>query len=420
MPRDPLLKAASILTLLLPLVFVWTVPADIAITLVALLFLAKSFRDRDFSWCREGWFVCLGALWVYISIRSGFSEIPKEAYPRTLPFIRYAVFAAALGRWTLADPWVRKRFGWVLSLLVLFYALDGLLQWVVGFDIFLRRSVHLSVSDHLRLTGPFTKPILGIMLTWLAFPAMLPMLIDDNGQLKKGRALIMGLAYAVVILALIVLSGERMALMLTLMGGLLSVLLLPLPRRIVFTGLGGMVLLLAALALASPEVLHRQIDSTAETLAHWHESAYGMIFDSDVAVIKGSPVIGVGAGQFLQACSRLYPGDATAVSVRCSTHPHNIYLEWLVEEGVIGFVLFCAAVLCVLASAIRAYPVHRASPLYVGLLIAFTYRAWPFMSSTGFFSRWGAPPFWLVLGALLVYTAGQRGSMRDAGPDLAV
>jgi O-antigen ligase len=416
MLRKYLLPTASFLTVLLPVLLIWPVPADIALTTIAVLFLVHCWQQKTWGWCSEGWLRLLALLWMYMIARGLFVAHPLDAMARALPFVRYIVFAAALAHGTLADPETRRRFGIVLSGMVVITALDGLLQWGAGADL-LRHPIIVVPSGggvHLRLTGPYSKPILGIMLTWFAFPALLPLLLTPHGALKGSGAVLRGGALLLATVAAIALSGERIALLLLLMGCLAAGLLLPLRKRLLFAGLGGIVLLLGVLALASPEVFKRQVYSTQETLTHWQQSPYGMLLQSDLALAEKHPLIGMGTGGFHAACEELYAGDTARIEGMCKTHPHNIYLEWLIENGMIGLGLFTAFVVAVFRGCARVFRARRGDPLFVGMLIAFIFRAWPLMSSTGFFSRWGAPPFWLVLGALLVYTVRQPEHKRDA------
>jgi O-antigen ligase len=96
-------------------------------------------------------------------------------------------------------------------------------------------------------------------------------------------------------------------------------------------------------------------------------------------------------------------------------------MEWLIEEGVVGFGLYIAFLIAVARLCVNSYPLARANPVFAGLIVALIMRLWPLASSTGVFSRWGAPPFWLVLGTLLVYTVREpTGKRHDADSSLAV
>jgi len=409
-PEERIFRAASAITIIFPLLLISTVAADVGLSLIAVLFLARSHIRKDWGWCREAWVWLLGLLWLYMIARGLFALEPKAALGRALPFGRYIVFAAALARWTLKDEATRRRFLSVLTGAVVFCAFDGLLQYATGRDLLWHPIIHDPNTGHVRLNGPFPKkPILGIMLTFFAFPVLLPLLFSG----RRPFALLCLLA----VTAAIALSGERMALLLMLMGWGITVLLLRPRWRLVLGGFAGLVVLLGVLAFAVPDFLKRQIVSTEQTLAHFWESPYGLLLEGDLALVAEHPVIGLGADQFQGYCEAHYGNQAKQM---CNTHPHNIWLEWLIEEGVIGFALFAGAILFIFRDCICAFLSGLKDPLFAGLLIALCLRLWPFMSTTNFFSRWGAPPFWLVLGALLVYTAGKPEKKSDADPPLTL
>jgi O-antigen ligase len=258
------------------------------------------------------------------------------------------------------------------------------------------------------------------MLAWLAFPALLPALFKKEPSAKKHYLLGL-IACAAVVLAAIALSGERMALLLTLLGIAMACVLLRLRLRIIALGAAFIAGLLVVLAFASPDMLERQVSSTIQTLTHWQESPYGLLLTSDMTLAKQHPIFGMGAGNFRSGCEALYIGDqesATRITQMCNTHPHNIYLEWLIEEGIIGFALFVIFIGLVIKNCVCVFIRQPVNLAFSGLFIAFILRLWPLMATTGFFSRWGAPPFWLVLGGLLVYTAGK--GVKNAGASLSL
>jgi O-antigen ligase len=247
------------------------------------------------------------------------------------------------------------------------------------------------------------------MLVWVTYPALLPHF--------SGKHRVAALAAFLVIALAILLSGERTALLLLGFGGLIAALLLPVRRTWLLGGVACLLVLGGAVALLSPVIFERQVASSIHTLTHWSESPYGMLLASDLTLAAEHPVIGLGVGQFKEHCEALYPGDAERITAMCNTHPHNIWMEWLIEEGIIGLILFSCFVFAVLAACLRSSAL-RTNPAFAGWFISFTLRVWPFMATTGFFSRWGAPPFWLALGCLLVYTAGK--GQKNAGSPLAV
>jgi hypothetical protein len=403
---------ASWLIILFPLLLVaGHVVPDIALSLIGFFFLVHCAERRDWRWLQARWVQCLLVTWVYIMLRGCFSENALVSLHRSLPWFRYIVFAAALAYWLFLNDTTRNRFFIALTWVILFFALDGLLQWFAGRDILW----HARLTDtlgHYRLTGPWNKPILGIMLAWLSFPVCVQFLLPEAENPARRKVLHFGIVLTLLVLATIIVSGERMALLLSLFGWAIAIVMLSARSKAVWLVLACGIALIGLLALISPQVLGRQVNSTIDTLTHWQQSPYGQIFASGLELVKQNPLFGIGSAEFSSSCAALYT-DPTANAQACNTHPHNIYMEWLIENGIIGLVLFIAFIAAVIAACARHWRRNCASPAFIGLFIAFMLRVWPIASSTNFFSSWGAPPFWLVLGALLAYTAAKEENDAD-------
>jgi O-antigen ligase len=417
-----LTTAASWLTILLPVMLAaGHVAADIGLCLIGVLFLVHSWLTRDWRWCRNSWIVLFVILWLYMIVRGFFAEQPKEALKHALPFVRYAIFAAALAYWTLRNPITRQRFFSALAIVMVFFAADGLLQWITGSDIFRRQGVTIS-NIVFRLTGPYSKPILGIMLAWLFFPVCMQFVVNAQGKVRQRWELVGGILAIILINMVVVLSGERVASMLMVLGWLIMVFLLPLRKRYVFT-VGAVILLVCASLLATNSKLYeRHVNSTIEVLSRWRQSPYGVLLASDLRIIGENPVFGVGTGHFRIVCPQLFPErtpkeQADCMShlqlqnfyfeclSACSTHPHNIYLEWLIENGVIGLGLFLLMLAAVAKECVRCWPERKHDPFFAGLMVGAILHLWPLAPSTSFLSAWASPSFWLVFGAMLAYTA---------------
>ena len=407
--RNQLLPIASWLAILFPplLVIGGSLP-DIAMSAIAVLFLTHSAIEKNWDWCHKRWIQCLLLLWLYIIARSLFAQFPSEALHRSLPFGRYFIFAAAMAYWILPDPQTHRRFFLSFIVTVLFIASDGLLQCLTGHDIIWREPI-LQPDGNLRFTGAFRKPILGIMLAWLAFPVCLYLLLSKSKMLFNKHAFLAGVASLLIVLATIALSGERMALLLALFGGAIAIVCMHMFWRKLLIALAAGILMLALLTHINPTVHQRQGNSTLHTLTSWWDSPYGQLLKSDLQMVEINPIFGIGTNHFRFVCPTLYPNASAAFLENvCKIHPHNIYMEWLIETGVIGFALFMGFLIAVGAECWKIWPFERKNPVFIGFLIAFVLRIWPIASTTGVFSNWGAPPFWLVLGALLVYTGRMK------------
>jgi O-antigen ligase len=360
---------------------------------VALLFVLHSWRVRDFSWAREGWFVALLALWVYALLRTIVYQPTATGVLTALQWIHFALYAAALARWILPDQRSRDRLLYATAIALAFFASDSLLQYFTGFDVIGRPALPN------RLTSVFTKPFVGVEIAWLYLPALL-------GLWQKGRPRLAA-AFGCLCAAAVLLSGDRMGLLALIGSGLLSGVFDRPLRKALLVFLPIVALIGGALLIYSPTMYHRQVESTIDVIERVDESHYGIIFKSALDMARDYPIFGVGVHNYQAICVEDRYGPLLVGPKqlpRCgSGHPHNIYLLWLVETGVIGLVAYVAFVGLSLATIIRYVPANAGNVIFYGLAATLIMRFWPLSSSTDFIASWSAEPLFLVLGWALAY-----------------
>jgi O-antigen ligase len=370
---------------------------------VALLFVVHSWRVRDFSWMREGWFAALLALWAYALVRTTVAHPTATGILTGIQWIHFALYAAALARWILPSPRARDRLLYATAAALAFFACDALLQYVVGFDIIGRPAWQN------RLTSVFRKPYVGIEIAWLYLPALL-------GLWQKGRIL-WAAAFGCVCAAAVLLSGDRMGLLIFVCSGLLAGLAYPGLRKPVLYFLPVVAVLAGALLIHSPTMYQRQVASTTDVIENIGQSPYGIIFKSAFDMARDYPIFGTGVHRYQEVCleERYGPPLVGPNEVpRCEGHPHNLYLLWLVEAGAIGLACYLAFVGLSLATILRSVRANAANAVFYGLAVALALRFWPLSAGTSFYSSWSAEPMFLILGWAMSYCPVRLTTMSDA------
>ncbi len=340
------------------------------------------------------------AIWLYLILASAFAQDVAGAYSRALPFGRFVLFGAALQHWLLVDPRTRRALLIVLGAAIAFVLLDCLLQYATGRDILGR-----GIEDK-RLTGPFDDKVPGSFIVKTCFPVLgLAFALAAAWSRSRRIALAGGL---ILVLALTVaLTGERIALV--MLGiGLVPFILLVHELRLPLLLAGGAALALTVGAVVlSPDLKTRLIHDTGYDLHDFWDRRYGELFLRSVRIWRSEPVIGIGLRNFRHRCANQHFKPLGPVEDRCYTHPHQIYLEWLVETGAIGLLGFLA-LLCLwgrdLTLGLRTLAPED-YPIAVGTLAALLVFLWPLRSSMSFFSSWNAILFWLMLGLALALCA---------------
>tara|TARA_Y100000590_G_scaffold183477_1_gene209078 strand:- start:278 stop:1690 length:1413 start_codon:yes stop_codon:yes gene_type:complete len=122
-------------------------------------------------------------------------------------------------------------------------------------------------------------------------------------------------------------------------------------------------------------------------------SYHGGLFLNSIILTKDNIFFGTGIKQYRIKCvknSELFNGSYAKnfyyknnlYKLYCSTHPHNIYLEILVETGLIGFIIFILFVLTYLKSIMTKPKDNFFSTIIVTNLTLF----FPFTTTGSFFS----------------------------------
>ena len=373
------------------------------------LFLTRSGIARDWSWLRRGWVRIGLAWWAWLVVCSARWEGGQLV--QAILVVRFLVLVAALEHWALSAAATRRWLAALVRLAFLYIALHAAVQFATGHDLY-----GWPRGPDGELTGPYREPRAGPVLARLFFPALLPpvpRLLGGAGWKPLWGALIL-LGGA----ALMVLTGQRVPLLLTVLGLVVTALFMPRLRLPVLTALVGAGLLLAASRVVSPPAFHRQVEKFSAQMAHFPASPYGLIAARALAIGEAHPLLGRGFDGFRRACAdpayfRGWQGGDGGGAAICVQHPHNHYLQAFVEAGVPGLALFCALVLAWLAALVPGLW-QDPDGLRVALFVAALLHEWPVASASSVVAMPLSGWFFLLLGLGLAetraYILGRQGS----------
>ena len=119
-------------------------------------------------------------------------------------------------------------------------------------------------------------------------------------------------------------------------------------------------------------------------------------FDAAWNIFKDYPIFGVGNSKFKFIChdEKYYNSEIHFTYERCSNHPHQVHLEILSEQGIVGYLIIIFAIFHVLFNSFSVYKktrdiTHLSSILFV---VAFFI---PLLPSGSFFSSFNGTIFWI-------------------------
>ncbi len=394
-------------TLALPIALLYSrALAEVLIGIVDGAFLLHAVGTRDWGWLRRPYTLTALPFWSWLVVCSALGPGGFPSLVQALVALRFFVFAAALGEWVLPRAQTRR---WLWAMVVLsaaWIALECWQQYVTGANLF-----GLPRWEDGALTGPFNKPRAGAAFALVLFPAMLPPAVALIAGERSARAgLARPIAGALLIaggVATMVLIGQRMPALLTLLGFVVTGLLLP---RIRLTLAGALLVgavLVAATPVVSPPTYAKLVLHFRAQAENFARSPYGLLFTRATVMTEDHPLFGLGFRGFRISCEDPrydsgiawldIRGTATASPEKCNLHPHNFYLEAATSAGLPGLALFAGLVLTWLSALGRG--LRRApEPLRVALFVTALMALWPIASTSEFFSVPNCGWLFLMLG----------------------
>jgi len=379
--------------------------ADICIVLIAILFLCKSYFENEWGWIKEGWFKFALIFFLYcIFINTPLSIDSFISLQYSIFFLRWPLFALALGYWILNDLKSLKIFLVVTFFVSLFLIFDTWYQYILGVDIF-----GLEKFPNSRLTGPFSGPHIGMWLTKLIIlPIFLIIIIRKYKDFLKNKfSTITFFIFFAVFFSTIFITGERMALLMTILSiftisiGLILSKNISILKMIYFFFFMSVAIYL--FSIIDPEKTSRVITSTIYKIANWSNSDYGIIWKSALDVWLESPWYGVGLHKYREACESLSIYGTFEKPIRGGVcfHPHNISMQLLSETGIIGFILFFTMVISLSIRLLKESFIKKNWLLYFLILNVLIACFLPIQSNTDFFSNKYSSLVWLLVGVSL-------------------
>lgn len=366
-------------------------------------FLLRSAMHRAWGWLRQGWVPLALAWWAWVLIATIIMHPPSTG--QAILVIRFVVFVAALEHFVLRETAARRWLYGVIVACVGWIAINLVWQFTTGLNLF---GFHRGPAGE--LTGPFRKPRAGPPLARILLPALIP---PAAALLARRRLWPSAGAYALLLGAtcLVVLVNQRMPVILFVFGLVVAALLLERLRPVVVSAAVAGAILIAASVVVSPYTHQRLVVQFSHQMEYFGSSPYGLLYARAAEIARQHPLTGLGFDAFRYGCpqERYFRPSFDGVEPRggeakiCMQHPHNPYLEALVNGGVPGLALFVALVAAWMAPLSRGLWAQP-EPLRVGLFAAMLIQVWPIASTSAFTSLPMGGWFFLILGWALAET----------------
>ena len=433
--KTSLKKISLFLLILLPFaIIIGQAPSDIIISTISILFLANSIMQNNWSWTKIKWIKIIFFLWIYLIFASFFALDIKTAFEHSVLFLRFFIFAAALQCWILTDKKFLTYILYSVLIAFIFVFIDTFYQFL-HFDLIKGYGPDILgyySNDHFRLTGPFRSNIPGAYLSKFFFIVFLFTII----KLKKSKNdNFLFIPLVVLSFFLVFLTGEAMSFASIGLGLLILFLLEKKFRKKIFFSLVILFCLIFLSIKFNPiwnkieiveknpwhngtvyqinvpcknnknEICKQKFETQPffyEVLTNFSKTAYWETYAQAITIWKDHPFFGIGIKNYTNACkSEKYKENLRYFF--CTTHPHNFYIQWLLETGVLGLLGFITLLFIWFKYFIKDISKNINPLIYAPILTLFV-LFWPIMSTGSFFSNRNATMNWFIIALCLAIT----------------
>ena len=385
------------LILFLPIsLLIGTGVSEFCVVAVSLFYLGKVIIEKKWELFRNKIFFLLFILWIYLIINfliSGNYQLTNFSL-RGLSFIKYILFIFFFILLTKNE--INKiLYAW--SIILAIVLIDVYFEFFVGHNLIGLKSYDPTrIASFLGNELKIAHFLLGFSFLCLGF--FLQSFSKDSRKIK-----LLALFILLVILIGSFITGERSNFIKTLFCSLIVLFFFDkkfIKYKIIF-GVSAITLIIAGLTL-SPKLYERfngQIVNNIEKkgiIESVKETQHGAHYYTAIEIFKKNIFFGIGSKNFRIECAKkdYYNPNYLRSEERCSTHPHQIYLELLSEHGIVGTLIILYVIFYILIANIKVFLVKR-NYIHLGSIAFILSTFLPIIPSGGFFTSFNATIFWL-------------------------
>ena len=383
------------LTGLMGIFLVFTIPSSIIGTAVLnlniiifdillLLYLSLNISNIKFD---QKKLVILIFVVFYLLLNYLYSFKPEISLLRVLSIFKIILFIFG-AVFIISDKKINNYFLLSIFICTIFVALDSLFQFIFSVDIFGYKKLEELVGG--RLSGPFKDELIaGSFLSKLSFLSLF-ILINNK---KKLYALI----YLIFLIFVTLLTKERMASLMLIFSTLFYFLIFTDNLKKNFIIFFSSLLIIISFITFNKEINFRFITLTSKQLGFakdefhikelkFFDTQWGAHYLTSFQIFKDNKLIGSGLKTYRYICNLEKYDEIESANrdSRCSSHPHNFYLEVLSEGGILGFVIFIFLIYLFFLSILKIENKDKKALSIAIFLLLF----WPIKTTGSIFASW--------------------------------
>lgn len=404
----------SVLFAILPLLMI-TGPflSDLSISLISIIFLIYSVKKKDFTFFKNIFFFVFILFCTYIFFNGLLQGSDISSLKSTFFYFRFGIFACAVVFLLNQNPKSLKFFYFVIILCFCALIIDAFIQYIFTKNIF-NWSMGLEKN---RISSFFGDEL--IMGSYLS--KMTPILIAIYFYFKKesNNFNVLNILFISLLIITVFISGERSSFFLLNLSLLFTIFFIKNLRKTYFFIIFFSFLAITLVTYFNPSAKLRMIDLTISQTQLFKSKEFSILnlfskqhndhYNVGLKIFKDNKFFGVGVKNFKVKCQEK---KYKVSEISCSTHPHNIYIQFLSEIGLIGLLFVLFFIFHFLKIFFQTFKKDRYNKSQnfifdIAILSGIFSSIWPFIPSGNFFNNWLSINYFLPI-ALLIWSRRKK------------
>lgn len=407
------------LTLLLISTLLGIAIFNIMSTIFILIIFFEIIKNNDLKYFTQNWFKAIFIFYIIIIISSLLSDYFDNIFFKTLYLFRFLLVAISI-QYCLQKFNNTNLFLYTITIMTFFVTFDALIQYFFGTNLF-GNNLNYENTSRVRLTGVFgNEEIVGAyLIKFICLGA-----IGAYFMFKKN--ITVSMFYIILLGLTILLSQERMAFILYLFFIFLIFSYMLIKKKIkeviIFCLITLTLISLVFKFDTSLKERYLSIFSSGSGISRSNysiqsfadvkksdisikDSLWGAHFYTAIEIFKNNSIIGSGPRTFRYECGKEKYRDIDIhyIEKRCSTHPHNLYLEILSETGLVGFSYFVFLLILFYLNQYKYFLKTKNYKHFFGLLTIFI-NLWPIASTGSIYSSFNGLIIWITIGYIFSFS----------------
>ena len=371
--------------------------------LISIIFLITNIYNKNFNWLNNKYFFLLLIIYLSLLINLLFSQNFSLSFSRHIFFIKNIILAFAISYFLNKE----KNFNLIL---IMYLIITSIVSLDIFFEFFNRKNIFGFQSiDPSRLVS-FLREELKIGHFILGFSFIAIGYYFEKYSIKSNKYQIFGYFLITFFFISLLLTGERAN---SLRGVFIMLMFIIFSKREIFNYkiiFFSTVILLTICTYFFSETIKYRFNAILHPVKNnglveaFKDTQHGAHYYTALKIFEKYPFLGVGNKNFREEClkNEYENHNFKRTAGRCSTHPHQIYLEFLSEHGLIGTITIIAVIFIILFKSFKIF-LKKKNSIHLASILFIISQFLPFIPSGSFFASWGGTIFWLNFSILIFY-----------------